>query len=114
MAPARKGLARICMGIGGALLAVWFATLPALGAEGVTVRAWPHEGFGRIVFEWPSPVGFEAGIDEGSVTVRFDHEFEADYARVRQHLSTSVSTSVRSAGVPTGDRSRSPLLDPIA
>lgn len=89
-ARARRRTTAVWLGIGGALVGAWLGVSPALGAEGVTVRAWPHERFGRIVFEWPGPVGFEARIDDDSVVVRFDREFEADYRRVRRHLAQYV------------------------
>lgn len=91
MARARDQMIRNCLAVGGVLIGGWLAALPALGAEEVTVRAWPHEGFGRIVFEWSSPVAFEARIDNGAVVVRFEREFEAEYGRVRQHLGQYVS-----------------------
>ena len=87
---ARGSVGRIGGALGAALLGVWIAAQPALGAEGVTVRAWPHSGFGRIVFEFSSPVGFEARMDAGSVVMRFEREFEADYRRVRQHLGQYI------------------------
>ena len=90
MASAGNALVRISLGFGAALFTAWLGALPALSAEAVKVRAWPHDGFGRIVFEWSSPVSFEARIDEGALVVRFEREFEADYGRVRQHLGAYV------------------------
>ena len=89
-ARARRSVGRIGGALGAALLGVWIAAQPALGAERVTVRAWPHSGFGRIVFEFSSPVGFEARMDAGSVVMRFERQFEADYRRVRQHLGQYI------------------------
>ncbi len=40
-------------------------------ADEVSVRAAPHDGYGRIVFNWPAPVGHTARIAAGRLTVRF-------------------------------------------
>jgi hypothetical protein len=61
----------MCRALVAALLLALAAPAPARAAERVTVRAAEHdkEGFGRIAFEWPAPVAFEAKLDGQVLTV---------------------------------------------
>src|SRR5690349_9716009 len=49
------------------------AAAPASAADLVTVRAAQHdaEGFGRIAFDWPSPVTYAAQIEGGRLRLHF-------------------------------------------
>lgn len=40
-------------------------------AESVAVRGGLHDGYGRIVFDWPREVGYEARIDDGALRITF-------------------------------------------
>ena len=51
---------------------------PAVSAEQVKVRAGVHDGFGRIVFEWPVPTTFEAVAAARQVDIRFSRGGEVD------------------------------------
>jgi hypothetical protein len=56
------------------LLALAFliaAAVPLRAAEPVTVRGGLHEGYGRIVFDWPREVAYEARIESGRLVVSF-------------------------------------------
>ena len=44
----------------------------AVKAMPVTVRAAQHEGFNRVVFEWPRPVGAQVMLNGQHLTVTFD------------------------------------------
>jgi len=77
----------------------------------LTVRAAPHDGFGRIVFEGPSPVGFTAAIEDGTLVVRFNRPASAALGPIAKRLSDYVT------GVPLsieGPLARIPLKRPVA
>ena len=65
--------------------------LPALAADRVEVRAGAHRDFGRLVFEWPQPSGFEARITEGILTVQFDRAFDAEFDAAVSTLNAYIS-----------------------
>ncbi|HXY99738.1 MAG TPA: tetratricopeptide repeat protein [Stellaceae bacterium] len=79
-----------CLGF---LLALTLA-LPARAADKVGVRAAEHdaEGFGRIVFDWPAPVAFEAKIDGDTLTVHFARALAANFDAVPRHLEAYIGT----------------------
>ncbi len=51
----------------------------AHAADRVKVRAGSHRDFGRLVFEWSQPSGFEARISNDVLTVQFDRSFDASF-----------------------------------
>jgi hypothetical protein len=58
----------------------------ALAAEQVPVRGGVHADFGRLVFDWQTPVSYTAEIVDGRLTVRFDRPASFDTASAEQHL----------------------------
>jgi len=81
-----------------------FAIVPSLGlgllaaaipaaAEPVRVRAAPHDGYGRMVFNWSSPVRFETETANGQLVVRFARPIEADYSAAVRLLSRYVAAA---------------------
>lgn len=52
----------------------------AVRADPVTVRAADHGTYARIVFNWPSPVVYEAENANNTVTVRFNRPIEGPVA----------------------------------
>jgi tetratricopeptide (TPR) repeat protein len=62
----------------------------AARAEPVTVRAAPHDGFGRIVFNWPTPVPYTAESEGSRVVIRFGRPIETDLGAVIRVLGTYV------------------------
>lgn len=54
------------------LLALAAAMPPAAAAEEVALRVGAHRGFGRVVFEWPSVVGYAVVREPDRVRVVFD------------------------------------------
>ena len=51
---------------------------PVVSAEQVKVRAGLHDGFGRVVFEWPVPTTFEAVAAARQVDIRFSRGGDID------------------------------------
>jgi tetratricopeptide (TPR) repeat protein len=82
-----------------ALLLVPVLALPAHAADKVGVRAAEHDaqGFGRIAFDWPAPVGFEATIDGKTLTVHFARPLDARFDAVASHLDGYVAAIKLSA-----------------
>ena len=60
-------------------------------AEPVVTRAWAHDDFGRIVFDWPQAVGYEAKIEERTLTVMFDHQLKTTFWQIRRHLGAYIT-----------------------
>jgi hypothetical protein len=76
-----------------ALLLALAAPVPARAAESVRVRAAEHdkEGFGRIAFDWPAPVAFEARLDGQTLTIHFARPLEAKFGAVLGHLDGYIA-----------------------
>ena len=61
-----------------ALILLAIAAAPLRAAETVavptpvSVRGGLHEGYGRLVFDWPREVGYEARVDDGRLVIAFD------------------------------------------
>ncbi len=68
----RRRLALFLMGL--LLAALAMAATGARADETIRTRGWVHEkeGFGRLVFDWASAVGYSAKIDGQTLTVEFD------------------------------------------
>ena len=60
-------------------------------AEQVVTRAWVHDDFGRIVFDWPGDVGYTASIADKTLTVVFDHRLETTFEQVWSHLGAYIT-----------------------
>jgi len=73
---------------------VSLATLMALanpaGAQ-PSPRAADHDGFGRMVFDWPGAVGYSATVVEGGLVVRFDKPISGDPKVVVKPLARYLS-----------------------
>ena len=59
-------------------------------AEPVKVRAAAHEGYGRIVFNWPEPVVYSAVNEGGLLVVNFGRPIESSYASVVRGLRSYI------------------------
>lgn len=109
---------------------MWLGMLASLAlagtarAEPVTVRAAPHDGYGRIVFNWPTPVPYTAESEGTRVVVRFGRPLEAELGGVvrvlRDYLRAGevgadgrsvVLTTVGNLGVRAFDLGNAVVLD---
>lgn len=80
----------------GALLAAGFCIVAALvpaaaPADTVRIRSWAHDGFGRVVFDWPARVEYEVAREGRTLTVTFGRAADADLAPVLQRLPAYVT-----------------------
>ena len=60
-------------------------------AEPVVIRAWAHDEFGRIVFDCPRAVEYDAKIEDRTLTVMFDHQLKTTFWQVRRHLGAYIT-----------------------
>ena len=80
--------------------------LPFLAqAVPVSVRAWPHEGYGRVVFDWPQIVDFQLAQQGNQITVSFSEPIEPDLSSLYAVMGDYVSS------VALGSDGRSVILN---
>src|SRR5258706_5721331 len=97
---ARRGVARAA-GLVALLALALIASAPASQAQSsVTIRAGVHDGYGRLVFDWPKPVRFEASLTGDQLVVRFAEPLSADLSsaavrRFDDYLTRPVLSSDR-------------------
>ena len=60
-------------------------------AEPVVTRAWAHDDFGRLVFDWPRAVEYEARIEERTLTVMFEHQLKTTFWQVQRYLGAYIT-----------------------
>ncbi|WP_193371071.1 hypothetical protein [Pelagibius marinus] len=53
------------------LFLIFAVAVPAGAADSVAVRGGIHESYGRIVFDWPRRVDYEARVEDGRLVIRF-------------------------------------------
>lgn len=73
-----------------ATLVVGSLTADTARADQVGVRAWPHDNFMRLVFDWKQPVTYEARVDGDQLIVTFDRQIESDFRQVRDNLKDAI------------------------
>lgn len=68
------------------------ATRPvqAMAPQTVTARAGAHVGFGRIVFDWPQPVGYTAEISNNRLKIVFERPMRTVLGSVRRNLADYI------------------------
>ena len=67
--------------------------LNGIGPEVVPIetRAWAHDDFGRIVFDWPWAVAYGARIEGTTLTVMFDRRLHTIFRQVPRHLGAYIT-----------------------
>lgn len=73
--------------------------------EAQTLRAAQHAGFGRMVFDWGSPVEYSADVVDGRLVVRFDRAIDSSLRPILGQLPSyvragSISDDRRSVTFP--------------
>src|SRR5271168_5034105 len=72
------------------------ALVPAYGfaaSDDVDVRASAHDGFGRIAFDWPTPVEYEAHVSNGTLSIHFARPLNAHLDRLTASLADYVGSA---------------------
>ena len=59
-------------------------------AQPVRVRTGEHEGFSRVVFDWPSKVGYRVRKTGGTVTITFESSADVDIGRLGSRPAKNV------------------------
>ncbi|HEY4635501.1 MAG TPA: hypothetical protein VIG92_02980, partial [Rhodospirillales bacterium] len=67
------------------------AAPPAHAGEPVRLRAADHGDWGRIVFDWKSPVGHSVAVHGHELTVSFDRPMEGSFEQVERRLKGYVT-----------------------
>ena len=66
-----------------AVLLAWTVTpLQPSAEERVGVRVGKHEGYARLVFDWTTPTGYRAEVEDGRLVLEFDREAVFDLSRL--------------------------------
>lgn len=81
------------MRVGSKIITVlWFVVFASAAlADDVSVRASTSEEFGRMVFNWPSPVGHDLERDGNRLTLRFSRPLTSSFQRARGALREYIS-----------------------
>lgn len=66
---------------------------PEISIPEIKIRAWNHDSFGRIVFEWTSKVVFAAKVEGEKLFVRFSKPLHSDLTPVLKQLSQYVTAA---------------------
>lgn len=82
-----------CASVGAALLVavMLLASVAPDPARAAEVRAAPHQGYGRLVFDWATPVRWQAEVAAGNVILQFSDPVQDDPAKVLGPLKDYVS-----------------------
>lgn len=64
---------------------------PAASPQLVVARGGAHEAFGRVVFDWPQPVGHSAHISGNRLEIRFDRPMQTALGSIRRNLSAYIA-----------------------
>ena len=57
----------------------------------MVTRAWAHDDFGRVVFDWPRAVAYGARIEEKTLTVMFDRHLRTTFQEIPRTLGAYVT-----------------------
>ena len=70
--------------------------VPVLNGSGpevvpIVTRAWAHDDFGRMVFDWPWAVAYGARIEGKTLTVMFDRRLHTTFQQIPRHLGAYIT-----------------------
>ncbi|HLO76984.1 MAG TPA: hypothetical protein VK196_11080, partial [Magnetospirillum sp.] len=66
------------------------APAPGVPATDLTVRGGEHDGFNRLVFDWPKPVGYTVTAQGGQVVIAFDRPANVNVTSLEAALPADV------------------------
>src|SRR5690606_16224133 len=73
------------------------AQTPATAQGTLPISAQLHQDYGRLVFNWPSKVGFHVEHRGQTVTIRFDAQAVVDLAALQRDLPQQISAATARA-----------------
>jgi hypothetical protein len=71
--------------------AIWLSNGGAAFADQVPIKSAARPGYGRLVFNWPTPVPFTAKISSSRLVMQFGRPIEANYSGAIRSLSKYIS-----------------------
>ena len=80
---------------------------PRNDVPGLGVRAGEHDGYSRIVFDWPNRVGYSVDRAGGTLTLSFDRAARPDLGGIRSRLPqfvAGIDATVRDDGLTVSMR----------
>src|SRR6266700_1766643 len=80
---------RLCAVLGLIVL----AALPVCAAEAVKTRAAEHKHYGRIAFDWPAPVVYDAKVEGGTLTIHFERGLETALGPITGNIGSYVESA---------------------
>src|SRR5437868_4597034 len=83
---------RLCAVLGLIVLAA-LPTGSARAAEAVKTRAAEHERYGRIAFDWPAPVAYDAKVEGDTLTIHFERGLETVLAPITDNIGSYVESA---------------------
>lgn len=81
---------RLCVVLGLVLLV---AAGAARAADSVKTRAGEHAHYGRIAFDWPAPVAFDAKIDGSTLTIHFERGLETSLSPIADNIDSYIESA---------------------
>ncbi len=64
----------------------------ACAADAVKTRAAEHRHYGRMAFDWPAPVHYDAKVDGSALTIHFARGLETDLGAITDNLGSYVES----------------------
>lgn len=90
------------------LFSAWLLATPAWAQTAVEIRGGVHDGYGRLVFNWPQPVIFEARIEGNELVVEFAEPLRSDASAAVRLLRRYITD-----GRVSGRQARFTLARPV-
>ena len=75
------------------LVAMFAAASSCFAVETVRTRAAVHDGFGRVVFEWPEPVVFTATVVGARIVVHFNRPLSTNLMPLTERLDAYINSA---------------------
>ncbi len=82
-----------CLAIAILTLAMMSILSTANAQTNVEVRAGIHPDYGRLVFDWRRPVGFETSVQGTTGLIRFDTDLRADFTNALRTLGSYINAA---------------------
>src|SRR5258707_1083595 len=88
---------RVCVAVFLVICAACLGTAEA--ADAVKTRAATHENYGRIAFDWPAPVAYQAKLDGATLVIHFERPLATRLDQIARYLGSYIaSASLDEAG----------------
>ena len=81
------------IGVPAFIVGVALAFASAASAENVDVRSWSHAQFGRIVFDWKTPVKYIARVSGRKLTVSFNKNIETSFFPALRYVRAYIKNA---------------------